>query len=301
MCIPARLVGEHRQAVVDGKRVITVSDVRIQYGEIHRQRVRREPSETAANARLVTTVGIVPSEIGVVPEAIALVVVGADPKQERLAGAERTTERDTAGQGIVTTSGELHASFAFSGRHGALHVHESGQRIRAVAGALGTAQHLYALDVERRRNRADAAEIDVVDQETDGRIGRALVLLQFADAADLQVPCAMAVARPVQVRHHVDQFLEVLHRELPDLVGVEDRDARRHLARRPPAEVCRHDDFLDSLRVRLERRRKQEGCGGSAMDQRRKGVFHHPLPTPALPGSGSKGSRYGSQVRRPPL
>ena len=146
-------------------------------------------------------------------------MVGADTKQERLAGAERATDGDATRQGIVAAGSQLHTSLAHGGRQGTLHIDESRQCIRAVAGTLGTSQNLYALDIERRRNRADATEIDVVDQETDGWVGRALVLLQFADTADLQVPRTMAVARPVQVRHHVDQFLEVLHRELPDLAG----------------------------------------------------------------------------------
>ena len=184
----------------------------------------------------------------------------ADPKQQRLVRLERTAERDAARQGIVAARRQLHATFAFRRRQRALHVDESRQRIGAVAGALRTAQHLDVLNVERRRNRADAAEIDIVDQEADRRIRRALVLLEFTDTANLKVTRTMAVSRPVQVRDHVDQFFEVLHRQLLDFIGIECRHTRGNLARRTLAEVRGDDDFLDGLGLRHSGCGKQETC-----------------------------------------
>jgi len=47
-------------------------------------------------------------------------------------------------------------------------------------------QHLDLLDIEQRRHHADAAEIDIVDDEPDRGIRCALVLLALADTADLK-------------------------------------------------------------------------------------------------------------------
>jgi hypothetical protein len=52
-----------------------------------------------------------------------------------------------------------------------LDLDEAAQRIRAVSRALGTAQHLDLLDVEGRGDHADAAEVDLVDEEADDGFG----------------------------------------------------------------------------------------------------------------------------------
>ncbi len=71
-------------------------------------------------------------------------------------------------------------------RIAAAHDDEAAERIGAVVQALRPAQHFDAIDIERRRGHAHAAEIDIVDQEADGRIRRALPLLALTDAANLE-------------------------------------------------------------------------------------------------------------------
>ena len=56
-------------------------------------------------------------------------------------------------------------------------------------------------------------------------LGVFLVLLEFADAANLKVACPVSVAGPVQVRNNADQFFEMLGRELLDVLGIEHRNA----------------------------------------------------------------------------
>ena len=84
-----------------------------------------------------------------------------------LVSRSRATDCNTAGERVVVACSESHPAAPLSGWHGGLHIHEPSQRIRAVATALRTSQHHDLLHVEQGRERADTAEIDVVDQETD--------------------------------------------------------------------------------------------------------------------------------------
>ena len=128
-----------------------------------------------------------------------------------------------------------------------MHVHEPGQRVRTVASSLGTSQHFDSLHVEQGCDCADTAEIDVVNQEADRRIGCALVLLQFANTANLQVPGSMPVPGPVQVRHHIDEFFEMLERVLLEFLRSQYRDARRQLTDRALTKIGRYNDFLQRI------------------------------------------------------
>ena len=102
-----------------------------------------------------------------------------------------------------------------------MHVNEPAQCIRAVTTSLRTAQHFNALYIEQCRDRADAAEIDIIHEKTDRRVWRSLVLLQFANAPYLEVARAVAVARPVQVWNESDEFFKMLRGKLIDLLTVE--------------------------------------------------------------------------------
>ena len=106
-----------------------------------------------------------------------------------------------------------------------LELDQAAERVRAVARALRAAQHLDLLDVEQRGDHADAAEVDLVDQEADRRIGRALVLLELADSAQLEVARARAGAGPGQRRKLRQQLLEVHDAGLVHRRPSEHRDA----------------------------------------------------------------------------
>jgi hypothetical protein len=92
------------------------------------------------------------------------------------------------------------------------HVDQAAERVRAVARALRPAQHLDAVDVEQRADAAEPREVDVVDDEADRRVRRAVVLLELADAAQLEVARARAFAGEIQVRNFADRFLRSARR-----------------------------------------------------------------------------------------
>ena len=102
-----------------------------------------------------------------------------------------------------------------------------GQRIGAVGGALRPAQHLDLPRVEQRRRHADAGEIDIVDQKAHRRIGRPLILLHLADAAQLEKSRPRRARRPVQIRDQAENVLEMLHPGRSQGIGIEDGDALR--------------------------------------------------------------------------
>jgi hypothetical protein len=105
-------------------------------------------------------------------------------------------------------------------------------------------QHLDLVDVEQRGRRAEAAEIDVVDEETDRRVGSALVLLQLADTSNLEVSRERGVAGPIEIGHERHDVLEILLARLAQCLRVEDSDASRKLLVRNRHERCGDDDFL---------------------------------------------------------
>ena len=105
-------------------------------------------------------------------------------------------------------------------------------------------QHLDLIDVEQGGCRAEAAEIDVVDEETDRRVGSALILLQLADTADLEVSGERGVAGPIEIGHERHDVLEILLTCLAQRLGVEDGDAPGKLLVRNGHERCGDDDFL---------------------------------------------------------
>ena len=138
--------------------------------------------------------------------------------------AQRATKSYACRQRVVVTGADLQTTAMCCGRLRALHVHESGQRVCPIARALGASQYINLLHVEQGCDCADAAEVDVVDQEADGRVRRALVLFKFADSANLQIAGAMAIARPIDVRQGINQFFEMLYRLLLNRLLIENAD-----------------------------------------------------------------------------
>src|SRR5690606_25088776 len=146
---------------------------------------------------------------------------------------------------VVLPAAHLHATRPLVVRFGALHIDETGQRLCAVAAALRPSQDFDLFDVEQRGDSPDTAEVDVIDDETDGRVRCTLVLLQFARATNLEIAFATYGHGPVQVRHEEPRLLEMLHGQLLDGVGVENGDACSHLIRGTLTEIGGDDDFLE--------------------------------------------------------
>ena len=61
-------------------------------------------------------------------------------------------------------------------------------------------QNFDVVDIEKRRRHPESAEIDVVNQEAHRWIGSALILLQLADAANLEIARQRGIAGPIEVR-----------------------------------------------------------------------------------------------------
>src|SRR5690606_23062354 len=180
-------------------RVVAVIHVEVERGRLDADALADDELELSAQRQLVAAVWVVPAEINVVAEAVDLVAMQrhAIPRSP----PERSAEGGAVCSRSVVTAGQLEVRGQRLGRLGGAHVDEPAERVRAVARPLRTAQHLDALDVEQRRDGADRREVDVVDQETDRRIRRALVLLELADAAQLKVPRSGPFAGPIEVRH----------------------------------------------------------------------------------------------------
>ena len=109
----------------------------------------------------------------------------ADAKRQVVTSGNRAAKRNAARERVVVADRELHSRIPCARCLRAANIDETSQGIRAVTSALRAAQHFDLLHVEERCDCANAAEIDVVDQETHRRIGRALVLLEFTHAANL--------------------------------------------------------------------------------------------------------------------
>jgi hypothetical protein len=97
------------------------------------------------------------------------------------------------------------------------------------------------LQVEHRADPADARQVDVVHDEPDRRVRRALVLLQLADAAQLEIARPRAVARIVHVGHQRDEFLDVLQCGRGDRLAVQHRQRCAEVQRLGVAECGDHD------------------------------------------------------------
>ena len=181
--------------------------------------------------------------------------------------AERAADRRAERVRVVAARGRLEVRREPLGRIRRADVDQPAERVRAVARALRAAQHLDAVDVVERADAAEPREVDVVDDEAERGVRRAVVLLELADAAQLEVARARALAREVQVRHLADRLLEVLDCRRAELLAVEHADARRELGDLCVAELGRDDDLVGRrwLRHRPLRERRRRGVGLSTL------------------------------------
>ena len=210
-------VRQRREAVVDRERVVAVVEIGVQQREVRAPAVLRFQPELEPRRRLVAAVRVVAPEESVLAEPVAdrALEHGAPGALRGVAGRQCAAGGGARGPEAIAT--ERHLGLQLAHRHGIarLDLDEAAERVRAVARALGSAQHLDLLDVEGRRDHADAAEVDLVDEEADRRIRRALVLLEFADAAELEIARPRACAGPGKRRQLRQEFLEVNHGRIP--------------------------------------------------------------------------------------
>ncbi len=186
--IPTWPVGVRRERIVGRENVVAVVEIRVHGGCIDTPRLGQIESDLAADRGLAALVGVVAVEERVVAEAVRIEALRDEtPGGFTAARTERPAGLRTCAPKPVLACHRLCRERRRGLRIARVELDQAGERIRAVARALRPAQNLDLLDIEQRRRHADAAEIDVVDQESDRRVGRALVLLELADPAQLEV------------------------------------------------------------------------------------------------------------------
>ena len=72
-------------------------------------------------------------------------------------------------------------------------------------------------------------------------------MLEFTDAADLKIPGAVSVTRPIDVGEGINQFLEMLNSRLLDHRTVKNRNTQRHLCDAALSKVRSDYDLFERL------------------------------------------------------
>ena len=234
-----------RVGVVERERIVAVVEVGKQRGEIDLPASGRHEMQLAAQRRLVTAVRVIALQVDVVLEAVTgKVLPGQAPRRAGVAdcatGGEPCRPRRVAGD-----QSPRHAASRCGVASRVRSLIRPASALAPIARALWTAQHFDLLDIERRGGHADAAQVDVVDQEADGGVRRALVLLQFAYAAHLEIARARRATRPVQVRDQAEHVLEVLQARGLQQAGRHERNARGNLRQRLLAQRRGHHDLFE--------------------------------------------------------
>ena len=249
------VIGPRDPRIVDREGVIAVIDVDEHRGEAEFECVGGRPACPRTQRVLVVAVGVVAPEEGVATKAVAGVVLCDEAQRDATGRVDRAADHATGAPRAVVTCGRLATQLESGLRIAGTHTDDPGERIGAVGRALRAAQHLDLLDVEGRRRHRDTREIDVVDQEADRGIGRPLVLVEFADATQLEIAWPGGARRPVEVRHERHHILEMLQPCVDDGPLRQDRDARRqHVGGR--IAQARSDDqhLVEILRARNRHR-----------------------------------------------
>ena len=90
-------------------------------------------------------------------------MVRAEPVAECAARRHRAAKRHAAGDRPILPGSQARHPGPFIGRIDALHENQPAQRICAIATALRTPEDFNLLNIEKRRNGANSAEVDVID------------------------------------------------------------------------------------------------------------------------------------------
>src|SRR5690606_37543514 len=154
--------------------------------DVEHRVLARLPAPLRAARELVAIVRVLAPEIGIAHETVALLPLDRQAPG-RIERFDRPGRNEPRRKRTELGDARFHGIARDLLRLVALHDDQTGERIRAEARPLRSAQHLDASDIEQRRRHADAAEIDIVDEKADRGIRRALALLALADAAHLEI------------------------------------------------------------------------------------------------------------------
>ena len=199
LSIPARPVREDRQAVVDGKGIVAIVNICPKARQPDTPVLTRLPVETCANRSFVPTIGIVAAQVGIRAKTVALVVMRTQPIPRATFG-QRATHSNTTAQRAIAANQQAELTFERITGLGTLHIDQTCQRICAVTSALRASQDFDLLNIPERCDGANTAEVNIIDDQTDGRVWCSLVLGELTDTANLNVLRPVPVARPVEIR-----------------------------------------------------------------------------------------------------
>jgi len=231
--------------------------------------------------------------------------------------ADPTARREAEhGRAVIADAG-IEIGVEGLGRRRRDDVDPARERARAECRSLRSAQHFDLLDIEQHRRARDSADVETVDAQADrGVVLRVDELLEIADAANLHEAAARRSARHRYVGGRADDGFQVLSLARLDEPCVDDRRAADTVGERLGPEARRHDDLVGFDRRLLG---LSPHAGAQAITRhaergdRWENVHSYPhcrlrvtgnavgyeillksVPSPALPGSGSKGHRRSS-------
>ena len=90
-----------------------------------------------------------------------------DTVSKRIVCFKGPAKRDACRQYTIGTGVYFRMTGEYFRRSNTSHIDETAKRVRAIATALRAAKNLDLLNVEQRGNRANTAEIDIVNQKTN--------------------------------------------------------------------------------------------------------------------------------------
>ena len=172
-------------------------------------------------------------------------MVDTEPVAQRAARRHRAAKSHAARDCPILAGSQARHTGPLIGRINALHKDQTGQRVCAIATALRTPEDFNLLNIEKRRNCANSAEVDVIDQEAYRWIRRTFILLEFTNTADLKKPGAVSVSRPIDIGKGINQFFEMLNSRLLDHCTVKNRNTKRHLGDASLSKVCSDYDLFE--------------------------------------------------------
>src|SRR5208282_6552349 len=144
---------------------------------------------------------------------------------------EAVANDDSRGTRVVGSPADLAVQFETGPRIRGAHADQARERVGAVSRTLRASQYFDLPRIDERCRHSDTREIDIVDEKTNRRVRRALVLLDLTDAAQLEKARSRCAGGPVQIRNQGENILEMLDAGSPQRLCVEHRHALRQLGK----------------------------------------------------------------------
>ena len=214
-------VGHQLLVVVGGPGVVAVVEIGAE-SRGHEAQTVALVGHLGPRQGLLAAIGVVDPQVAVLAEAVGAPGAVPDPRRPPLPG------REVQGAGVAQQA-------VAAGRQGRLldrgrggiggpQVDQPGHGVRPEEGRLGALEDLGLVEVVEESRHAEAAQVDIVHDESHREAGRAFagVVAALADAADLEVARPRGAAGPVEVGHGGDQLVQVVAARSGQAPPVED-------------------------------------------------------------------------------